>query len=605
MTRAILAHTSAAIYIKDRKRRYVAVSRGMQEILGCDAASMLGHVGDELLPEPVALIARTTDEQALAGETIRFEDTVELAGRQRTFVVEKFPLRARDGSIFGIGGVATEITPQRMAERHRDAAEARYHQMIETSTEGICMINCDGVATAANERLAQMLGVDRDAIVGTPVVKFVPEEDRDLVRRAVVARHPGHGDHLRLVRPDGEIVHVRISRTPLTTGDGEVAGQLAMLSDVTAARTADAERASLERRLHATQRLGSLGRLVSGVAHDFNNLLSVIINYAEFASSQAEGSLKEDIAEIRSAATKAAELTNQLLLFSRGEQTRPQEVDVNDRVRDIAQLLSRTLGEDIRLSTELAPNLPPILIDPGRFEQILLNLVINARDADADRITIRTRVLETPRGQVVSLTVGDTGSGMPPDVAERAFEPFFTTKTMSDGTGLGLATVKGIVTENDGDIRISSAIGEGTSVTVELPTAPARPGHDVSASGDARAEAKRILLVEDEESVRRLSHRILSRRGYDVLEAPSPDRALKLAKQGGIDLLLTDVVMPGTSGPELAETLVDALPDLKVLFMSGYGETAEHLPAGTSVLSKPFDADQLTTRVAETLAEGN
>ena len=609
VTRAIFANTSTAICIKDRDRRYVTVSRGMEEMTGRDAASMLGLVADDLLPEPIAQKSRTTDERVLAGDTVQFEDTVHIDGQERTFVVDKFPLRTETGDIFGIGGITTEVTPHRAAERQLRDAEARYRQMIETSTEGICMIDCDAVATVANARLAQMLGVEREEIVGASIVDFVRDEDHELVLHAVAARKPIHGEHLRLRRRDGGIVHARISSTPVTTDDGQVAGQMAMLSDVTAAREADAERAALERRLHETQRLGSLGRLVSGVAHDFNNLLSVIINYAEFASSQAEGDLKDDIAEISSAAAKAAELTNQLLVFSRGDMPQPQDIDVNERVRDVAQLLSRTVGEHVSLSTELAPRVPRVRIDPSRFEQILVNLVVNARDATADggRLAIRTRAVDTPRGEVVSLAVSDTGCGMPRDVVEHACEPFFTTKAKFEGTGLGLATVHGIVTETDGDIKISSVVGEGTTVTVELPAVQARHEREhVSTSAEAAAgSAKRILLVEDEESVRSLTRRILSRKGYTVLDTASPRRAIELAEESDVDLLLTDVVMPGMSGPDLAEALVGAHPGLKVLFMSGYGDNGERLPEGTKILGKPFDADALAEHVAQALAEVN
>ena len=380
---------------------------------------------------------------------------------------------------------------------------------------------------------------------------------------------------------------------------------------------------SMEMELRRSQRLQSVGELAGGVAHDFNNLLAVILNYADFLGDEVRGpGIGEELTEIRRAAERGADLTRQLLAFSRGGIVKHEVVDLRRALSDVEGLLRRTLPESIALRIEAPGDIWPVEIGAGQTEQVLLNLAVNARDAmlGGGTLTISLANLEFPRedqpetdldGQFVSLTVTDTGTGMAREVAERAFDPFFTTKPAGEGTGLGLSTVYGIVKQAGGDLRLASRPGDGTTVTLLLPAALDRPASIRTAFGTRRTGADRtILLVEDDQALLRVMERVLRGNGYTVLAARDGFEARELctSHQGPIDLLLSDVVMPGMSGPELARNVRPIRPDMARLFVSGYaGEViSRHRLDGegeeTSVLEKPFRADELLEAVAGAVA---
>ncbi len=394
----------------------------------------------------------------------------------------------------------------------------------------------------------------------------------------------------------------------------------------------DAEKERLQNQLHQAQRLESLGQLAGGIAHDFNNLLAVIINYAAFiandldAASAVDGderwqSTRGDIEQIRLASERASHLTHQLLSFARREVVQPEVVDVNDVVSDIEQLLRRTLGEHVELQSSLAPDLRPVLIDPGQLEQILVNLAVNARDAmpeggilkidtanidvDGDYAAARP---ELSRGPHIRLRISDTGVGMPPEIAQRAFDPFFTTKPPGQGTGLGLATVYGIVQQAGGRSEIYSEPDIGTTFTAQLPATDrsSSPAVRHADSPPPRGE-ETILLVEDEQALREVTRRILAASGYQVIAAANGPDALRAADGhvGAIDLLLSDVIMPQMPGPQLAERLLAERPAVRVLLMSGFAQpildSGGHLKAGMALIEKPFSGPGLLAKVAQTL----
>jgi nitrogen-specific signal transduction histidine kinase/CheY-like chemotaxis protein len=392
------------------------------------------------------------------------------------------------------------------------------------------------------------------------------------------------------------------------------------VTDITDRVHAQAETEELQTALQRAQRMDSLGQLAGGVAHDFNNLLAVILNYADFvAETLGDGHpAAADVAEISRATERAAELTRQLLVFSRHDHLRLELVDVNEVARATQQLLARTLGEDVELNVLEAEQPVPALADAGQLQQVLMNLVLNARDAlpHGGRVTMSVCEVvltgaEAGRrgvrpGRHVRVDVTDDGEGMAPDVAERAFEPFFTTKPKGRGTGLGLSTVYGIVTNAEGHIEIRSRIKEGTTVTMHLPITDASAAEEATTEVDAPGGAT-ILVVEDEDAIRTLTHRILSREGYRVLEAPAPAAALELLEQAGtVDLLLTDVVMPGMSGKALSDRLRELQPGLRVLFMSGYTDNVMDRygldEAGDMLVHKPFNAQQLLCAVQDLLS---
>ncbi len=408
------------------------------------------------------------------------------------------------------------------------------------------------------------------------------------------------------------------------------------LLDSTSHAFGDEERAKLEAQLHQAQRLESIGHLAGGVAHDFNNLLAGIMNYACLVSESLEDEMERhglsedeafvtmarDVEEITNVATRAAALTHQLLIFSRRKVVQPEVLDLNAVVGDMEELLRRTIGENVdHLRTVLAPDLPLIKADRGQIDQVVMNLAVNARDAmpgggelkietapfDVDEDYARIRAINP--GTYVRLSVSDTGTGMSEDVAARAFEPFFTTKPTGAGTGLGLATVYGIVAQAGGDVAICSEPGLGTTVRVNLPAtsdATARP-RDAKPDVLRRAKGETVLLVEDEEIVREPARRMLARHGYTVLAAGNADDALAIVRDhpGRIDLLLTDVVMPGRSGKELSVAVVEHLSTTKVLFMSGYSQDVivhqGMLEDGVSLIEKPFSADDLLRKVRDVL----
>jgi signal transduction histidine kinase len=393
-----------------------------------------------------------------------------------------------------------------------------------------------------------------------------------------------------------------------------------------------AERERYESRMNQSQRLESLGQLAGGIAHDFNNLLAVILNYTSFieeeitAAAESTGdprwrAVQGDAEQVRRAAERATALTHQLLAFARRDVVRPRVIDLNDVVGDLEQLLRRTLGEHCELTIARADRLAPIYADPGQVEQVLVNLAVNARDAMArgGMLTIDTNLVDVDEdfaasrpgvgaGRYACLRVSDTGTGMDRATAERAFEPFFTTKPKGEGSGLGLATVYGIVAQAGGDVRIYSEPGLGTTVRVLFPVTEEdeAPGH-AAAGHPRRHGGETVLVVEDEEAMREVTRRILARNGHEVLVASSSLNALEIAAEyeGTIHLLVTDVVMPQMLGKEVAERVVGLRPDIRVLYMSGYAQpvlaSQGTLDAGVELVEKPFTEAGLMTKVREVL----
>ncbi len=413
---------------------------------------------------------------------------------------------------------------------------------------------------------------------------------------------------------------------------GALAGLLEVNRDITSRLHLEAEavRERLRNQLHQAQRLESLGQLAGGIAHDFNNLLAVIINYAAFVSDdlnaeaitdKSRQAMREDIEQVRLAAEKAAHLTHQLLAFARREVVQPEVVDVNDVVSDVEQLLRRTLGEHVEFCSSLADGLRPVLVDPGQLEQILVNLAVNARDAMPDGGVLRVDTAnvevdetyaasrpELTPGDHVRLRVSDTGTGMPAETAQRAFDPFFTTKPPGQGTGLGLATVYGIIQQAGGRAQIYSEPGIGTTFTVLLPATEqaASPTETLSETPTPRGE-ETILLVEDEPALREVTRRILAGAGYRVVVAENGLEALAVAAAhpDPIDLLLSDVIMPQMPGPQLAQKLLAQRPSLRVLLMSGFAQpildSGGFLQDGMVLIEKPFSGPALLMKVAQLL----
>jgi PAS domain S-box-containing protein len=506
--------------------------------------------------------------------------------------------------------------------------------LLESVPDAVVAVSRTGAIVLVNREAERVFGYERDQLLGEPVEMLVPDRFRDqyLERRKEYFEEPttrelGSGLEFHGLRQDGSEFPVDIAVSPI--GADESATAIVVVHDLSEAKESERRRdeelarANREMRIAQSRRLESLGQLAGGVAHDFNNLLGVILNYADFVADELEEgtAVHTDVKEIRKAAERATELTRQLLIFSRREAIKPAPVDLNEVVNDIERLLRRTLGEHIELVVRLSPDVPAVLADPGQVEQVLVNLAVNARDAmpDGGRLVIDTRVVELDRdflqehpdavpGRYVRVTVEDSGTGMDPEVAARAFEPFFSTKRKGEGTGLGLATVYGIVTAAGGLISVYSEPGEGTVFRVHL---PAVDSDAVRAPGEQAVEftgrGESVLLVEDEDSVRALAKRILTEGGYRVSALSQGSDALPLLEdpRRDFDLLISDVVMPGMRGVELVRRALELRPELPVLMMSGYTTPLEEddrrAMAEAPLLEKPFSRRDLLGQVRELL----
>ncbi len=511
---------------------------------------------------------------------------------------------------------------RREAQRALLVSEQRYRQIVEATNEGVWLLDVQGVTTFVNRRTIAMLGYEEHELMGAPLLDFVHSGSRAAVERDLDRRREISSGQLeaRFLRRDGGDLWALVEVTTVCDATGAYAGALVMAMDIS-------QRKKLEEQLRQAQKMEAIGRLAGGVAHDFNNLLSVILSCTAMllGGLKAGDPLRGDLEEVRKAGERAADLTRQLLAFSRQQMLEPRTIDLNQIVSGMEKLLRRLLGEEVELSLLTAHSLGTVHADPGQVEQIVMNLVVNARDAMpfGGKVAIETANVEldaayaashhdvTP-GPYVLLAVTDTGSGMEPATQGRIFEPFFTTKEHGRGTGLGLSTVLGIVKQSGGHIWVYSEIDKGTTFKIYLPRTD--EAVDMTPRGSSPPLTlhgrETVLLVEDEDQVRSVTRTILRRYGYNVLEAQNGGEAFLICEKypAKIHLLLTDVVMPRMSGRELAERLAPMRPEMRVLYVSGYTENSvvHHgvLDAGVSFLQKPITPEALGRKVREVLDAG-
>ena len=507
------------------------------------------------------------------------------------------------------------------------ASQKLFHLIGENAEDLIAVVDANGNRLYNSPSYARILGYAPDELKGSTGLDQVHPEDRELVMQAArEALESGVGRQVeyRFKHKNGTWRMLESTASAVRNNKGEIDQLVIVNRDITERKKSEEVLRLKEEQLRQSQKMEAVGRLSGGIAHDFNNLLGVIIGYSDVLEMKLEGNeaLRKNVAEIKKAGTRASALTRQLLAFSRQQVLQPKVLDLNSLTNDLAKMLRRLIGEDIEFDLVTDLMIGKVKADHSQIEQVIMNLVVNARDAmpDGGKLTIATSNVELSAdvvakfpyvrpGPYVQLSVKDTGTGMDADTIAHIFEPFFTTKEKGKGTGLGLATVYGVVKQSDGYIWVDSTPGTGTTFRICLPLAVravAAPPIEKSPAKAPRG-SETILLAEDEDSLRALLADLLEQNGYKVLPASCGAKAMEIAGKhaGPIHLLLTDVVMPGVGGPALARSLAAVRPETKILFMSGYIEFhssgASNLPPDVQILQKPFSNDALIRGVSEAL----
>nr|HPJ71507.1 response regulator [bacterium] len=555
------------------------------------------------------------DRRALEGEGVIVDE--ERVGEQ-VYEIRKFPLSLGDG-IKGVGGLIRDVTENRRTLEELKQTTEELNRYFSTALDLFCIADAEGSFRRLNQRWEEVLGLPLKEIGGRRLLDFVHPEDREKTVEAL--RRLREGKPLtnflnRYRHRDGSYRHIEWRAIP----EGPLI--YAAARDVSDRVRGEEERAGIEARLRQAQKMEAIGNLAGGIAHDFNNMLNVIINYADLALSDPGLSreIRQDLKEIKKAGEHSADLTRQLLAFSRKQIISPRAVDLNAAVAENMDMLRRLIGEDIEITFKPGAGIGTIWIDPSQVVQILTNLAANARDAIAGTgiISIETAAVAWERGrepagsgrnleEYVSLVFTDSGTGIDPDKTDRIFEPFFTTKEVGKGTGLGLATVYGIVAQNGGSIEVTTAAGRGASFIISFPRYRGETGGGgCEKTPAAEGTGETILLVEDDPRVLSITEKMLQRCGYEVLSAGTAERACELAgAERKIDLLLTDVVMPTTNGKQLRRRIETLKPGIKTVFMSGYTADviAERgvLNRSVAFISKPFSVRELRAKIREVL----
>ena len=613
-------------YVKDTEGRYLFYNRESERVFHLGVKHYFGKtIRDVYDPTYAAAIVAMDEKVVATGEPMLMEVRMPPDVEYEWALLVKFPIRDETGKIVGIGGFDIDRTKQKRAElaladseAQRRISEQRNQHIVDLVQEGI-WIHVDGALQFANPAAVRLFGAkSAEELIGREVFSLIHPEDRQRAlerTRDVKERNKAVAPtEMRVLGVDGKTRIGELQGVPFMQD-----GRLHIISsgrDVTSQRDAEA-------RLHQIQKMDAVGQLTGGVAHDFNNLLTVIIGALDLDPKQVPAELRPAIEQALRAAERGAALTHRLLAFSRQQTLMAQKVDLNRLIRDMDELVRRTLGEHVEIELKLAADLWPALADSGQVENSLLNLAINARDAmpEGGKLTIETTNIhldedyaasnaEVATGDYVMLAVTDTGTGMPPDVLAHVFEPFFTTKEVGKGTGLGLSMIYGFAKQSGGHAKIYSEVGHGTTVRLYLPrlssaTTTAEPS--AAAMAPRKGGGETILVVEDNPDVRRLVLRQLRDLGYAVIEAANGPQALQILDgDAAIDLLFTDVVMPGgMTGRQLAEAAKGRRPNLRTLFTSGYTEDSilrlGKLDPGVRLLSKPYRKHELATRIREAL----
>jgi PAS domain S-box-containing protein len=605
--RQVLDHTPTAIFIRDLEGRFLFVNRRFCAVHGKSADELIGTLDAQLLPPDVLVQVRANTQQVIDRRTsAEFEETIVLDGEPTTFLSSKFPLLDPHGEPYAVCGVATDITARKRAEEALRASELQYRSIFNTSVDGLVVLDEQGGIADANPAFLTLLGYRReeilgrkpDALLGIGGAEMCPELTAGVADGRMFQR-----ECTALTR-EGAPMEIEVRGASMHyQGRPHV---LVIVRDLTRRRQAEAERARLETQLRQAQKMEAIGHLTGGIAHDFNNILTSIMGYLALAgerrASQRDARLGKYLEQAHLASTRARDLIQQMLTFSRGRRGEPRPLHLAPLVKESIKLLRSTLPTTIELETAFAPDLPAVRLDPVQMGQVLLNLCINARDAmpAGGTISVGLRMIEeseeictscrnqTRGTRFVELSVRDTGVGITADVLDRMFEPFFSTKEVGKGSGMGLATVHGIVHDHGGHIVVDTAPGKGSAFRVLLPTpagkAAAVEQEPPALVGMSRPQIRlngRVLVVEDEEMVGEFMADLLESWGLSVIVKSNPEEAREVlaADPGGFDLVVTDYTMPKGTGLDLAHHLMLMRPELPIVLYTGYSEAVNEQDA--------------------------
>jgi two-component system, cell cycle sensor histidine kinase and response regulator CckA len=621
LLQGITEGTTDSVFVKDLQGRYLMINSAGASLLGRTVEEVIGKDDTKLFTSETSREIIAADRKVVeSGRTQTYEELGISAGVARTYLSTKGPHRDSNGEIIGLLGICRDITDRKRAEQEFRQSQQKLRIHFEHTPLAVIEWDTQLRITEWSPSAERVFGYSRQEAIGRDASLLVPPALKahvDGIGRQLLTQKSGTRSTNDNITKGGRTISCEWYNTPLVDESGQVLGVASLVQDVT-------ERVALEERLRQSQKMEAVGRLAGGVAHDFNNLLTVIMGYSQILTDglPVASRLKDATTQIRAAADRAAGITRQLLAFSRKQVLSPRVIDLNEIMLNLDTMLRRLIGEDIEVLTVPGRELGAVKADPGQIEQVIMNLVLNARDAmpNGGKITLETENMELDEsyareheplqpGRYVMLAVSDTGTGMSPDTQAHIFEPFFTTKEVGKGTGLGLSMVYGIVKQSGGYIWVYSEPGRGTSFKIYLP--------QVDQLTEAIALEKRpasvprgtetILLVEDDAQLRALTSSVLIHCGYKVLSAAGTEEGLALCRKNYCDihLLVTDVIMPGMNGRQLAEQVKQISPSTRILYVSGYTSNAiVHygvLDPGLRFLPKPFSLAALVAKVREVL----
>ena len=607
-----------AIYMLDPSGIIINWNAGAERIKGYQAGEVVGqHFGMFYTPEDRA-----------AGLPIR---SLETARREGRFGAEGWRVRKdgtrflaavvidaiyENGALIGFAKITRDITERHAAQVALQESERHFRLLVSGVTDyALYMLDRDGRVSSWNAGGERIKGYAPDEIIGQHFSRFYTAPDQAAGRPAralSIAREAGrYEEEGWRVRKDGSFFWASVIIDPIHDDDGELVGYAKITRDITERRKAQEELERVHQQLAESRKMDALGQLTGGIAHDFNNLLMVVSGHIQALKKVAGQDPKAVRAAnaIEIAAQRGAALTRQLLTFSRRQRVNPQPVDIHQRIDAVREVLSSGLGSNVKLVFDVAPDAWPVTVDIGEFEIALVNLVINARDAmpDGGTVTIAARnsTLDkgesVPAGEYVTIAVQDTGVGIPADVIARVFDPFFTTKPVGKGTGLGLSQVHGFAHQAGGTVKVASTLGHGTTLTIYLPRSTKDSvSVGIEETAEPRPRAGKVLLVEDNPDVASASTGLLEQLGYSVRWVPNAEAALKELETNGVDLVFSDIVMPGRlDGLGLARIIKQKHPDLPILLATGYSDAAQNVRADFAILRKPYQVHELGRAIAD------